>query len=201
MTLSSNPEKYLWAAITSIHREYCPLPETCVKELKAFSSILFPKKSDQLVKEGQLSGQCFFIIEGAARAFYLKDGKDISDYFAFENDFISSINSFFLDIPSPHIIELIEDSVLLSINRKDIIYLSNKYHAFEKLNGIVVTKTMLQLSQRIMASQFESAAQKYENLIRLKPDITLRVPLGHIDSYLGITLETLSRIRGGNMRI
>lgn len=188
-------------AISSISREYCPLPEACVKELLNFSKLLQRKKADQLVKEGQLSDTCYFIIKGSARAYYLKDGKDISDYFAFENDFISSINSFFLNIPSPHYIELLEDSVLLETCREDIIYLCNKYHAFEKLNGIVVTKTMLQLSQRIMASQFESAAKKYDNLINIRPDITQRVPLGHIASYLGITLETLSRIRGAQVRI
>ena len=73
--------------------------------------------------------------------------------------------------------------------------LADKHHDFERLGRLVVTKTMLQLQHRIVAVQFETAQQKYENLLKARPDITQRVSLSHIASYLGITLETLSRIR------
>jgi CRP-like cAMP-binding protein len=83
----------------------------------------------------------------------------------------------------------------LEISKSDFERLTNTYHDFERLARVVVTKTMLQLQQRIVAVQFETALQKYENLIALRPDITQRVALSHIASYLGITIETLSRIR------
>jgi len=60
---------------------------------------------------------------------------------------------------------------------------------------------MLQLQQRIVSIQFETAQQKYENLLHTRPDITQRVALTHIASFLGITLETLSRIRNPKKRI
>ena len=60
---------------------------------------------------------------------------------------------------------------------------------------------MLALQKRIFSIQFETAHQKYENLLNIRPDITQRVPLTNIASYLGITLETLSRIRNPKNRI
>ena len=187
--------------INIISETYSTLTDECQQEFSNSSKISILQKGTTLVKEGQYSDKTFFIIEGCARAYYLKDGKDISDWFAFENDFISSINSFFQDIPSPHYIELLEDSILLEISRKDVELLSAKYHEFERLSKIIIIKTMLQLQERISSMQFHSAEQKYENLLSIRPNITQRIALTHIASYIGITLETLSRIRKPKKRI
>lgn len=182
-------------AINRICSSYCSLSDKCQSDFRCCSKVLTADKGTILVKEGQYSDKVYYILNGAARAYYLKDGKDISDWFAFENDFISSVNSFFQEVPSPHYIEIMEPAVLLELSKQEILLLTDKFHEFERLIRIVVTKTMLQLQQRIVAVQFETAQQKYENLLKARPDITQRVALTHIASYLGITLETLSRIR------
>ncbi|WP_298555064.1 Crp/Fnr family transcriptional regulator [uncultured Algibacter sp.] len=187
--------------INRISETYSKLTFECQQKLSNTSKVLTLSKGETLVREGQYSDKTFFIFSGCARAFYLKDGKDISDWFAFDNDFISSINSFFLNIPSPHFIELLEDTVLLEISRKDIEKLSDEYRDFERLSKIVITKTMLQQQERISSMQFHTAEQKYDNILSIRPDITQRVPLTHIASYIGITLETLSRIRNLKNRI
>lgn len=181
--------------INQISEAYSKLSFECQQKLFHSSNVLILPKGEILVREGQYSDKTFFIFNGCARAYYLKDGKDISDWFAFDNDFISSINSFFLNIPSPHFIELLEDSILLEISRIDVERLSDEYNDFERLSKIVVTKTMLQLQERITSMQFHSAEQKYNNILSIRPDIVQRIPLTHIASYIGITLETLSRIR------
>ena len=81
------------------------------------------------------------------------------------------------------------------MSRENILELSEKHIEFDRLGKIIITKTMLQLQQRISSIQFETAQQKYKNLLEIEPNITQRVALTHIASYLGITLETLSRIR------
>lgn len=181
--------------IGAIEKNHIKLPSDCINSLLEVSKILEVQNGEEIVKEGQYADKAYFIIKGCARAYYLKDGKDITDWFAFDNDFISSINSFYLDIPSPHYIEVLEPSVLLEISKKHIDSLSNKYPEFDKLEKLVVIKTMLRLQQRIVSVQFETASQKYINVLTIRPDIIQRVPLTHIASYLGITLETLSRIR------
>lgn len=187
--------------VESINAGYSPLTEPCKTEMMALGRLLKIDKGTLLVKEGQYSDKGYFVVKGCFRAYYLKDGKDITDWFAFENDFISSINSFFLGIASPHYIEVLEDSWALEITRDKVQHLRDKYHDFERLTSVIVTKTMLQLQQRVVSLQFETAQQKYDNLTTLNPQIAQRVPLMHIASYLGITLETLSRIRNPKNRI
>jgi len=187
--------------VNSISNKHLKFTDDCIEDFVACANLLEVDKATKIVSEGQYSDKTYFIAKGSLRAFYIKDGKDISDWFAFENDFINSINSFFLNIPSPHFIETIEPSVLLEISREDVQMLSDKYREFDRLEKLMVTKTMLQLQQRIVSMQFETAHQKYANLIIVRPNITLRVPLMHIASYLGITLETLSRIRNPKNRI
>lgn len=184
-----------------ISEKYAHLNDECKSDFFNKSNILTFKKGETLVKEGQRSDKAYFIINGCTRAYYLNDGKDITDWFAFENDFICAINSFFQDIPSPHFIEVLEDTLLLEISRSSIIELSNKYHDFERLTNRVATKTMLKLQARIVSMQFQSAEQKYQNLLQAYPTITQRIALTHIASFIGITLETLSRIRKINSRI
>jgi CRP-like cAMP-binding protein len=187
--------------IENIELHYLKLTNECRCELKDFSKVITLDRGTVVVREGQFSDKTFFIAKGSARAFYLKNSKDITDWFAFENHFICSINSFFLDVPSPHFIEVLEPSILLEISRDRANELSDKYREFDRLSKMVITHTMLQLQERIVSVQFETAQQKYDNLLNIRPDIIRRVALTHIASYLGITLETLSRIRNPKNRI
>ena len=181
--------------INIICEKYAFLNDECKLEFSKYSKVLVLEKGEILVKEGQYSDKAYFIVNGCSRAFYLNNGKDITDWFAFENDFICAINSFFQNIPSPHFIEVLEETTLLVISRDYIMKLSDRYHDFERLTNRVATRTMLKLQARIVAMQFQSAEQKYQNILSAYPNITQRVSLTHIASYLGITLETLSRIR------
>jgi len=189
------------SVINAIGNLYSPLNETCKAELTECSKLLSFDKDTILVKEGQFADKSYFMLKGCARAYYIKDGKDITDWFAFENDFISSIHSFFLNVASPHYIQLLEPALLLEISRENVLKLSDKHHDFERLGSRIITKTMFQLQQRIVSMQFETAQQKYESLLQIRKDFPNRVPLTHIASYLGITLETLSRIRNPKNRI
>ncbi len=181
--------------INQIEKEYGPLSSDCKNEIIKHIHFLTFKKGEIIVREGQYSDKIYFIVEGAARAYYLVDGKDVSDYFAFENEFISSIISFFGHQPSPHYIELVQDSIVIEVSRKSFDTLSKRFHDFEHLIRIVVTKVMLQQQERISSILFQSAEQRYKHILSIRPDIIQRVPLKHIASYLGMTLETLSRVR------
>ena len=187
--------------INLISDHYSPLTENCKADFKNRAHVLSFDRPTMLVQEGQFADKIYFIVSGCARAFYLKNGKDITDWFAFENDFINSINSFYYNIPSPHYIEVMEQTTVLEFSRDSLNSMVDEHPDFDRLGRIVVTKIMLQLQQRIVSIQFETAQQKYENLLKIRPDITLKFPLSQIASYLGITLETLSRVRNPKNRI
>lgn len=178
-----------------IEKVYSPLARECKQAFIAHAKLVDFKKDDIVVREGQYSKKAYLILEGCARAYYLKDGKDISDWFTFENQFMASIVSFFSKQPSPHYVAFLEDSKALEFSKETVDLLSNNFHDFERFISKVVTKTMLGLCERLHTIQFSKADERYQALLGIYPNITQRIPLTHIASYLGITLETLSRIR------
>lgn len=183
------------AIIDTIVAQFGVLSSATKNDIKKCSKIRKVDKGEILVREGEYSHELYYIAKGGARAYYLKDGKTITDWFAFENDFISSIVSFFLGVPSQHYIEVLEDTTFMVLQLRDIEELCDEHHDFERLARMSTTKTMLQLQQRIVSLQFKSSKERYDSLLERYPQIELRAPLGDIASYLGITQETLSRIR------
>lgn len=181
--------------INAIETRYSKLDAACIEAMLTHLRPIHAAKETRLVKEGQYADKTYYIIHGCVRAFYIKDGKEITDWFAFENEFVCSIHSFFNGVPSPHFIEVLEDSWLLEINRDAADMLSRAYHSFETLQKSVVIHTLLKLQNRVEGLLFENAHNRYHHLIAQQPDITQRISLTHIASHLGITLETLSRIR------
>jgi len=180
-----------------IDKNYAPLTFECKKELITNIKIRSFEKGEIIVREGQYADKVYFIVEGCGRAYYLKGEKDITDWFAFEHEFISSIVSFFGNKPSPHFVEMVEKSIVLEVSKESIEHLSNKYHDFEKLIRVVVTQVMLSQQERISSILFQTADQRYKQILSIHPDIINKFPLKHIASYLGMTLETLSRVRSG----
>lgn len=187
--------------LNEIGEIYSPISNECQQEFIANSKISTFKKGEIVVREGQFSKKGFLMVQGCSRAYYLKDGKDISDWFTFENQIMASIVSFFSKEPSPHYVEFIEDSTVIEFTKDTVDILTNKYHDFERFINKVVTETMLGLCERLYTIQFNKAEERYKHLLTIYPDITNRIPLTHIASYLGITLETLSRIRNPKNRI
>lgn len=180
---------------------YSPLSQASLQDFIGCSKVRNFKKGEVVVREGQFSQKAYLIVQGCARAYYLKDGRDISDWFTFENQFMAPIVSFFSAQPSPHYVEFVEDSTVLEFSKSSVDHLSDKHHDFERFIGKVVTETMLGLCERLYTIQFNKAEDRYKHLLTLYPNITQRIPLTHIASYLGISLETLSRIRNAGYRI
>jgi CRP-like cAMP-binding protein len=154
-------------------------------------------KEHFLVREHQVCDYIFFIKKGVARIFYHKGEKEITEWIALDEQFFLSIISFFQLTPSRLIIQTLEPSEVMGIHHKDLIRLAGEYHEVETLFRKMMTSSLILSQYRMDSIQFETAQQRYENLLKTSPKIIQRVPLTYIASFLGITLETLSRIRSG----
>ena len=148
-----------------------------------------------LLKENTVSDHFYFIAKGVARIYYYKNGKEITEWIAMDGQFFLSITSFFQRTPSHLIIQTIEPSLIYGIHHDDLMRLADEYHDIERLLRRLVTLSLILSQERMDSIQFESAQQRYEKLLNNTPQIVQRVPLTYIASFLGITLETLSRIR------
>jgi CRP-like cAMP-binding protein len=174
---------------------YAPLSEEAEQALyDCFEQVVF-SKNQHLLKEGKICRHLYFLEKGALRGYYNLDGKEITHWFGFDNDFVTSFHSFITQEPSVENLQLLEGSILWSISKDKLTELLNRFHDIERLVRIAYENYYIRLEERYVNAQFKTATERYEQLLQDAPHILDRVSLGHIASYLGISQETLSRIR------
>src|SRR6218665_497429 len=160
---------------------------------------LFVKKqfsrNDFLIEEGQICRHLYFIEKGSIRGFYNIDGKDVSQWFGFENDFVTSFRSFITRSASQEYIQVTEDTIAWCISKEELDKLLLLFPELEKTVRLIYEQYYIRLEERYSNAHFKTATERYEDLQKHYPHILKRMPLGYIASYLGISSETLSRIR------
>jgi CRP-like cAMP-binding protein len=176
-------------------KNYAPLSEEAQNELEDCFEKITLSKNEFLLTQGQVCRHLYFVEKGASRGFYNSDGKEVTHWFGFEKDFVTSFHSFITHEPAVENIQLVEGCVLWRIAKETLTTLFNKHHEIERLMRIAYEKYYIRLEERFVNAQFKTAGERYENLLAQTPHIIERVPLGYIASYLGISQETLSRIR------
>jgi CRP-like cAMP-binding protein len=153
-------------------------------------------KGTFLATEGKTCRYLYFVQQGALRGYYNLEGKEVTHWFAFENDFVTSFHSFITQQPAVENIQLLEGSILWALSKEKLEQLLSTHHELERLLRIIYEKYYIRLEERFVNAHFKTATERYQDLLSQAPHILERVPLGYIASYLGISQETLSRIRG-----
>ena len=152
-------------------------------------------KGHLLLKPNSICRRIYFIEQGLTRTFYFKDDKDVTDWLSAENTFAGSMISSLTQTPDVRGIELLEASVLWSFSYEDLEKLYQRYHEIERLGRLLTNHAYILVQQRFDDLLFSTAAERYQKLLRHNPSLLQCAPLGMIASYLGITQETLSRVR------
>ena len=153
------------------------------------------KKGELLLREGRTCERIWFLNEGFARVFYYDDEKEITDWIGGKDSFILSIPSFFLQQPSHKSIELLAPAQLTSIHYLDLESLCSQFHEVERFARLISNHALTLMAQKIEDVHFKTALERYQIFIERHPEIMLHIPLGVVASYLGMTQETLSRVR------
>jgi CRP-like cAMP-binding protein len=152
-------------------------------------------KGDFLIREGQVCRKIAFIYSGLFRVFNLKDGIEVNTCFCMENSMTCTFRSIVNQIPSTENIQALEDSVVVTISAESCNELSDKNKQWQVIRRLLTENECVRLSERANFLSFESAMEKYQNLFRLQPQLIQRVSIQHLASYIGVSRETLSRIR------
>lgn len=154
------------------------------------------EKGEFLLREGEVCRHVFFVESGLLRAYTTDDsGKEHIIQFAPENWFISDRSSTFFNKPSEFYIEAIESTTAIFLDNDFIDKASERSISFRQYNERILQNHIYHLQSRINLLLGASAEKRYLNFISLYPDLMLRVPQWMIASYLGITPESLSRVR------
>ena len=151
-----------------------------------------------LLHEGTISKKSFFIERGCLRAGFNNNGKDVTFQFFFENELISSAESFRKNIPSMLTIESVEPCILRVLSKKDYEIIMTELRNNPALLGNMLDITFdrqLHYMKEFLSFIRDTPRQRYLNLLREKPQVVKRVPQHYIASYLGITTVHLSRIK------
>ncbi len=157
----------------------------------------FPK-GHFLYRQGEICQHIYYIEKGLARVFYVTEGgKEITQWFFAENNFLTAVDSFYHHKPTLVNCELLEDSVVYSLKYSEMEAMLNENHEMARFAFHAVYELAKKLAEYMIGMKFQSAEDRYNALMKEYPHIFQRAKLGHIASFLGITQETLSRIRAG----
>lgn len=149
-----------------------------------------------LCKAGSVCNHFYIIISGIARVFYYNEDKDITVHFSMEQESITAIDSFVQRKESKYNVEALEDLEVMAVSYQDLENLFEKHPKHERFGRLFMQHIYIELCERIDDLQLNNAMERYNNLLSNKPALFQRVPLKHLASFLSITPETLSRIRG-----
>lgn len=153
-------------------------------------------KHEMLLQEGEVCRNTFFVEKGLLRMYSIdKNGKEHVIQFAPENWLIGDRSSLYFNEKSRYYIEAVEDSEVLFLQPDFFSKLLEEFPNTIEKNDLIIQKHVKSLQDRINSLLGETAEERYLKFIKMYPDLLLRVPQWMIASYLGITPESLSRVR------
>lgn len=172
-----------------------PLPDSSKSSLKETIEEVSLPKNFCLMEAGKLIPHIYFIKKGIVRAYATTEEKDITFWFGSEGEPVVSMKSYVENNPGYENIELLEPCELYKLKTDNLKKLFHEDLHIANWGRKFAERELVKTEELIISRQFKTALERYKDLMRDKPDLLMRVQLGHIASYLGITQVSLSRIR------
>jgi CRP-like cAMP-binding protein len=154
----------------------------------------FPKGT-VLLREGQISMEAYFVLEGCVRQYSMHDGEEKTTNFFTEEQWVISLQSFTHKTPANHFFACCEDSMLVVGTAEESNALYKRFPRIETISRKVVEKNFME-QQELMASYItDTPEQRYLKLLQSRPNLAQRIPQYQLASYIGVKPESLSRMR------
>jgi len=153
------------------------------------------KKNEYFVREGEIARYISFTQNGYLRVYYNHDGDEITRDISPLHSFVTALPSYISQTPSYEIIQAITDCELFVIYHDNLEFLYDSYSNWQRVGRRVIEEMFVQTQSRIYAFITQPADVRYKEMMKQFPDIFQHVPLQYIASYLGITSQSLSRLR------
>lgn len=154
------------------------------------------QKKEFLMASNAVENKIHFILEGVFRMFIELPEKDITVDFGFPNNFISSYSSFLTQTPSASCIQSLTKSKVIYIAREDLYEIYQQTNIGESIGRIFAEEFFRYKSKRELSFLLDSPTERYLNLVKEQQQLIQEIPQKYLASYIGITPQALSRIRG-----
>lgn len=177
-------------------RQYLELPSDELSELMSCCEYRMLKKREMLLECGQTERYVWFIRTGYVRFFHFSQSADeVTSDFVFAPGFVTAFRSYIVGAPSLVAVQAMEEMEVVGWRRDDLYALYDRYPLIERIGRIMAEQFFLSLDKHLTAFLNQSPQQRYLWLLKEYPEFIRNIPLVYLASWLGITPETLSRIR------
>lgn len=184
------------SGLTTFLTSNIKVDEKLILDILNHCKVQMVKKNQFLLREGEICEHTFFVEKGLLRQFGIDDkGKEHILQFAPENWFMMDRESAYFNQPAKYFIQALEDTQVVLLDENFILQLSQTIPSFVEFNNRLLHSHISSQVKRIYQLLSASAEERYLDFINIFPDLLLRVPQLMVASYLGITPESLSRVR------
>ncbi|WP_126973039.1 Crp/Fnr family transcriptional regulator [Gynurincola endophyticus] len=182
-------------SFTQILQRIHPLSDEVKSYLDRHISQKQFKKNEVIHEAGNICENIYYIKRGVLRGFYLYNNKEITTWFSRENQLAACISTFNNENPTKESIQVIEDAEVYVIDYNVLQEMYNRFPEFNYIVRMLYQEYLMEAEDRAFVARLTEASLKYDYFVQTNGLLLRRIPLKYIASYLGMTLETLSRIR------
>lgn len=172
-----------------------PLSEEEMKAIDETMDIQRYEKGTVILKAEQVSNKAYFVLEGIVRQYYLVDGVEKTSDFFSDEQWVVSLNNLHPENPSTYFLECCTDCLLVVGNSQKGEDLYKKFPKLETISRKLMERVFTDQQEKMEAFTINTPILRYQNLLKSRPDLFQRIPQYQIASYIGVTPESLSRIR------
>ncbi len=173
---------------------YAKLDEEAIRELELRAEKETFAKNSYILEQGQYCHKIWYLKKGMVRKFHIHDGKEVTVWIHCENEFFTSLHSYFYQTPAAEYLQACENTELIGITRQNSEKLA-LFPQFVTFSNALMGEQFARIDSNSREFLLMPAREKYEYLKRISPEMIKRAKLSHIASIMGVTPETLSRIR------
>ena len=153
-------------------------------------------KGDLLIQAGQMVNKTYFVLSGSLRSFCTdQEGKEHTLQFAIKDWWISDFTAIYTHVPASLTVECIANSTVIEFNARELEEIYNRFPEFEPYQRKNLERHIVSLNKRILNQMQLTALARYQLFLEQYPDIEQSISNYHIASYLGMTQQSLSRVR------
>lgn len=172
-----------------------PISKATSDYIRDNSHPLVVAKGKHILRAGEICKNLYFIHKGVMRGYIVDNKKQITTWMSIENELVTSIYGFDLQLPSRENIQALEECTLTVASFEHLQYLYEHHPDMNIVGRKVLEKYYRDAEERAYICRLTNAMERYQHFLQMDQGLINRLPLKYIASYLGMTNETLSRIR------